>query len=125
MALLLDAGALIAVDRRDRNVRALLSVAQAKGLPVRTGAAVVAQVWRDGTQQANLARVLAGIDVLPLDGEHARRVGELLGATGTTDVVDAHVAVLAEPADRVLTSDPADMDRLLEARRVLAAAVGV
>lgn len=116
MALLLDAGALIAIDRGDRKVRAKLTVAQQQRLPVRTGATAVAQVWRDGARQANLARVLAGTDALPLDEEGARRVGELLRATGTTDIVDAHVAVLAEAADRVLTSDPEDMDRLLQAR---------
>lgn len=125
MAVLLDAGALIAVDKLDRKVRARLSVAQKEGLPVRTGATVVAQVWRDGARQANLARVLAGIDVLPLARDHAHRVGELLARTGTTDVVDAHVAVLAEPTDRILTSDPEDMDRLLGAREVRALAVRV
>lgn len=125
MALILDAGALIAVDKRDRKVRARLSVAQEAALPVRTGSTVVAQVWRGGARQANLARVLAGIDVRPLDRHDARRVGELLGATGTADVVDAHVAVLTEPTDRILTSDPEDMNRLLEARGMGARAVGV
>jgi predicted nucleic acid-binding protein len=125
MALLLDAGALIAVDKRDRKMRARLSVALEEGLPVRTGATVVAQVWRDGARQANLARVLAGVDVLPLDAEDAHRVGELLGVTGTTDVVDAHTAVLAERADHILTSDPKDMERLLEARGMRALVVGV
>jgi hypothetical protein len=125
MAFLLDAGALIAVDRRDRKVLARLEVAQREGVPVRTGATVVAQVWRDGSQQANLARLLAGVDVLPLTADHARSVGELRGATGTTDVVVAHVAVLAEPADRVLTSDEEDVKRLLQARGVTAVAVRV
>ena len=63
--------------------------------------------------------------MLPLEAHHARLVGELLGATGTKDVVDAHIAVLAESADRVLTSDPKDMDRLLEARGVRALTVRV
>jgi hypothetical protein len=125
MALLLDAGALISVDRGDRKVRAMLAVALQEGLPVRTGATALAQVWRDGARQANLSRVLAGIDVLSLDGDGARRVGELLGATGTTDVVDAHVAVLARPGDHVLTSDPVDMARLLHARGTRAGTVRV
>jgi predicted nucleic acid-binding protein len=125
MALLLDAGALIAADKGDRKVGARLSVAQKERLPVRTGATALAQVWRDGSRQANLARLLAGIDVLPLDRSDARTVGELLGATGTTDVVDAHLAVLAEPGDRILTSDPGDMERLLRERGVRALAVRV
>ncbi|MDA1104884.1 MAG: PIN domain nuclease [Gemmatimonadetes bacterium] len=125
MALVLDAGALIAIDKRDAKMRFKLRAAQEQALPVRTGATAVAQVWRDGTRQANLARALAGIDVLPLEADGARRVGELLGATGTKDVVDAHVAVLAEPGDRILTSDPKDMDRLIDARGVRALTVRV
>jgi predicted nucleic acid-binding protein len=125
MALLLDAGALIAIDKLDRQVQARLDVAQRKGLPVRTAATALAQVWRDGSRQANLARVLAGIDVLPLEAHDARQVGELLGVTGTKDVIDAHVAMLAEPGDRILTSDPKDLDRLLEASGVRARAVRV
>ena len=63
--------------------------------------------------------------MLPLEPHDARRIGELLGATGTKDVVDAHVAVLAEPGDRVLTSDPEDMVRLLEERAIRARTVRV
>jgi hypothetical protein len=125
MALLLDAGALIAIDKGDRRVRALLSVAQKEGLPVRTAATVVAQVWRDGRRQVALGRVLAGTDVRSLEPDDARRIGELLGATDTTDVVDGHVAVLARPADRLLTSDPEDMDRLLRARGTPAVTVSL
>ena len=53
MALVLDAGGLIAIDRLDRAVGAMLRVAQQEKLPVRTSAAVVAQVWRNGSLQAN------------------------------------------------------------------------
>jgi predicted nucleic acid-binding protein len=125
MALLLDAGALIAIDKHDPRMRFRLRAAQIERLPVRTAASALAQVWRNGSRQTNLARVLAGIDVLPLEAHDARQIGELLGATGTTDVVDAHLAVLAEPADQVLTSDPRDMNRLLEARGTRALAVRV
>jgi len=125
MALLLDAGALIAIDKRDPRVRSRLRAALEERVPVRTGATALAQVWRDGSRQANLAAALDGIDVLPLRTDDGSRIGELLGATGTTDVVDAHIAVLAEPADQVLTSDPKDMRRLLEARGVRALAVRV
>jgi hypothetical protein len=76
MALVLDAGALIAVDRLDRKVGAILRVAQQEKFSVRTSAAVVAQVWRNGSLQANLARVLAGIDAATLDSAAGRSVGE-------------------------------------------------
>ena len=125
MALVLDAGAFIAVEKSDRKVRARLSVAREEGLPIRTAATVLAQVWRNGTRQANLARVLLGVEVLPLDEDDARRAGELLAATATTDVVDAHVATLVEPGDHVLTSDPQDIGRLIVARGVRARLIGV
>lgn len=82
MSLVLDAGALIAVDRRDRTVGAMLRVAQQERVPVRTSAAAVAQVWRDGTRQATLARTITGIATASLDLETARRLGALLGASG-------------------------------------------
>lgn len=118
MALVLDAGALIAIDRAERPVGALLRVAQRERLPVRTSAAVVAQVWRGGPRQANLARTLAGVGVVAMDHTAGRRIGELLARSGGSDVVDAHVALLATPADTVLSSDVGDMRRLLATRKV-------
>jgi PIN domain nuclease of toxin-antitoxin system len=125
MTLVLDAGALVAIERFDRTVRALLQIAQENAVSVRTSAAVVAQVWRDGARQANLARALAGADTVPLDSATAKRIGLLLRQTGSTDVVDAHVAWLADEGDQVLTSDPLDIGRLLSARGVRAAVVGI
>jgi hypothetical protein len=112
MKAVLDAGALVAIDRRDRAIGAQLRVLQQQVMPLRTSAAVVGQVWRDGRKQANLARVLAGVGVEPL-GE-GKRIGELLGQTGSADVVDAHVALLVTPGDLVLTSDPGDIRALLQ-----------
>ncbi|MDQ2706422.1 MAG: hypothetical protein M3Z25_01720 [Actinomycetota bacterium] len=125
MSLLLDAGALIAIDRRDRAVAAMLRVAQLARLPVRTSAAVVGQVWRDGARQANLARVLAGVDALDLTLDHGKWLGALLGAAGTADVVDAHVALMTLDGDDVVTSDPDDIRVLLDNRKVRATIVGL
>jgi hypothetical protein len=112
MKAVLDAGALVAIDRRDRAIGAQLRVLQQQAMPLRTSAAVVGQVWRDGRKQANLSRVLAGVGVEPL-GE-GKRIGELLGQTGSADVVDAHVALLVTPGDLVLTSDPGEIRALLQ-----------
>jgi hypothetical protein len=111
--IVLDAGALVALDRRDRAVGAMLRVAQQERIPVCGSAAAVAQVWRDGARQAVLARVLTGVRVDGLDPATGRRLGLLLGRSGTADVVDAHVASLAGPGDVVLTSDPGDLEHLL------------
>jgi hypothetical protein len=116
----LDAGALVAVDRRDRMIGAQLRVLQQQGTPVRVSAVVVGQVWRDGRKQANLARVLAGVGIEALAKDDGRRIGELLALAGTADVVDAHVALMAAHADLILTSDPGDIRQLLQAREVSA-----
>lgn len=113
MRIILDAGALIAIDRRDRQVGAMLRVAQQERLAVRSSAGVVAQVWRDGSRQTNLSRVLSGVDVAALDLPIAKRVGRLLGRVDSSDVIDGHVAQLVEPGDQLLTSDPQDMRELL------------
>lgn len=121
----LDAGALVAVDRDDRRVGALLLVAWETGAPIVTSAGVVAQVWRGGPRQARIARVLSGVAILPLDDSAARRVGALLAETGKADVVDAHLALVVRPGDHVLTSDPDDISLALEALGVEAVVVRV
>jgi alkylated DNA nucleotide flippase Atl1 len=120
MALVLDAGALIAIDRQDRTVGAVLRVAQKEGIPVRTSATVVAQVWRGGKHQANLSRVLTGIDINLLDGSSARKVGEVLADTKTSDIVDGHLGLIISANDTVLTSDTDDIRKVLRARSVRA-----
>lgn len=125
MSVILDAGALVAVERRDRRVGAMLRIAQVEGLRVRTSAAAVAQVWRGGARQAHLARVLAGVAAVGLDLAAGKHVGILLGASGTNDVVDAHVAMLVGDGDQVLTSDSEDLRQLLGARAVQARLIRV
>ena len=115
-ALVLDAGALVAVDRGDRPMMARLAVAQQHGLELRSNAMVVAQVWRDRQgRQASLARLLRAVDVRAISHEDGRQAGVLLGQAGTADPVDATVVLLARPGDRILTSDPDDLTRLASA----------
>ena len=125
MKVVLDAGALVAIDKRDRHVGAMLHLLQAQGVPLHTSVAVVAQVWRDGRKQALLARLLAGVKVVGLSPGDERSIGELLAKSGTSDVVDAHVALLAGNGDRLLTSDATDLQRLLAAKRTTAFVVAV
>jgi hypothetical protein len=113
--LTLDAGALIAVDRGDRRIIALLQEAQKRGVRIRVPAGAVGQSWRDGARQALLARFLRSkeVEIVPLDEHLARAAGELCGATGTRDVIDASVVLTARPwRDSILTSDPGDLRRL-------------
>jgi predicted nucleic acid-binding protein len=111
----LDAGALIAHERRDRKVTALLEVAAQHRIEMVLPSAVLAQVWRDGSRQVLLARALRnpGLTEVPLNHQDATEVGELLRDSGTADVVDAHVAVVAARLRApVITSDPDDLNRL-------------
>ena len=111
----LDAGALIALDRGDKRLIALLDRALAQRLAFRVPAGVVGQAWRDGRVQVTLARFLRidEVEIVPLDQQLARACGELCGATDTADIIDASVVILArERGDRVVTSDPHDLRRL-------------
>lgn len=111
-ALILDSGALIAIERRDRRMGTLLELAARDGVEVRTCATCVAQVWRDPARQALLARALRGVVEHSLDPPRARRVGRLLAGAGTGDVVDAAVVSLGRDGDTLVTSDAADLMRL-------------
>lgn len=115
-ALILDAGALVAVDRDDRGMIARLRAAQQHGLELRTNAMVVAQVWRVGHgRQANLARLLGAVDVRVVSQRDGRDAGVLQAMAGTADAIDATVVLLAVPGDRILTSDPGDINLLAAA----------
>lgn len=122
--LVLDAGALLAWDRQDRAAAARLEVARRHGLDLRTTAIVVAQVWRDGARQVNLARLLKGTDVMPVDEPLGREAGALLGRSGTADPIDATVVLVAAPGDRVMTSDPDDIRLLASAANRMIAVIG-
>jgi hypothetical protein len=112
-ALILDAGALLAVDRDERAMVARLQVAQHAGLELRTNAMVVAQAWRDRRgRQVSLARLLQAVDVRAVSPGDGRNAGFLLGDAGTVDAIDATVVLLAVAGDRILTSDPGDLTRL-------------
>jgi hypothetical protein len=117
--LILDVGAFVAVERRDREVVALVKREWLAGrVPVTCGG-VVAQVWRGGQgRQAPVALLLAGTDVAAIDDQLGRRAGMLLTRSGQADAIDASVVCLATDGDDILTSDPSDL-------RVLAEAAGV
>lgn len=119
MTLILDAGALVAVERGDRHVVARLKLERLADREPVTHGGVVGQVWRGGSgRQASLARLLDLTEVIALDEDLGRRAGVLLGRARQADVVDAAVVLLAKDGDEILTSDPSDL-------RALARAVGV
>lgn len=109
--IVLDAGALIAIDRADRRVVRLLELAHEVHVP----AGALGQAWRNPARQVRLVRVMSadGIVIHPLDAASARAAGQLCAATASSDVIDASVVLVAAVVDGVtVTSDPDDLRRL-------------
>lgn len=113
MSIVFDAGALLAVERGDRDMVALIKRERQAGRAPLSLGGVVGQVWRGGHgRQAILARLLPGVEVEPLDDDLGRRAGVLLGAARQADVIDAAVVLLAQEGDEIFTSDPGDLREL-------------
>ena len=111
----LDAGALIALDRNDRRIIALLARAAEVGSRITVPATALAQAIRRPATQVRLSRLVRQptTTLVSLDGPDATQVGILLATSRTTDVCDAHVVICARRnADRIVTSDPDDLGRL-------------
>lgn len=111
------------IERGERSVIARIERARDLGVPVVVPAGCLAQVWRAPSRQVRLSMLLklAGVVVASLDNAAARQIGVLLAVTGTSDGVDAHVAVIATKNDAtVYTSDPEDLLRLAPRARIQA-----
>jgi hypothetical protein len=112
MSAVYDAGLLIAADRNNRDIWADHRARLELGIVPRTTAPVVGQVSRS-RRQVQLHRLLRGCDIVSFAPEQAHEVGELLGRSGTTDVVDAHVVLIASRMGAaVYTSDVEDIEQL-------------
>ncbi len=114
-AVVLDAGALIAFERGDARMRALVRDAMSTGVRLVIPAGVVGQVMRDRARQVPLRALLNGPTsvVVALDQPLAEAAGMLCARAGTSDVIDASV-VLSARRERapVVTSDAGDLARL-------------
>lgn len=117
MTLLLDAGAFIALERGEQRIEFALRQQYARGEVPRTHGGIVGQVWRD-QRQVRVARVLRGVDTVPITLGLGRDAGRLLARSGTSDVIDAALVALAEDGDVIVTSDPGDIGPLVVAAGV-------
>ena len=115
MSIVLDSGALVALERNDKPMWAALKLAALASEDVLVPSAALAQVWRGAASQARLSAALKFCILASFDAV-ARAVGELCGRTRTKDIADAQVAIVAATQGDVLyTSDPSDMKRLIAA----------
>jgi predicted nucleic acid-binding protein len=114
-SIVLDAGALIAFERGDARMRALVREALKDGARLVIPAGVLAQVWRGSARQAPLRALVKGptTSVPALDEVLAEAAGVLCGRAGTSDVIDASVVLLARrERAAVVTSDVDDLRHL-------------
>ncbi len=110
-----DAGALLAFDSNDRRMWLRHKLALDDGRDIRVPAVVLGRAWRDGRRQVQLARALAGCRADPVGLETSKSDGVLCGRSGTADVVDATVAVMAAALRAIVwTSDPEDIRTLAD-----------
>ena len=106
MGVTYDTGALIAADRNDRAMWALHAGFLAEEEAPTVPAAVIAEAWRSGGRQANLARLLALCVVEDLDLDRAKATGTLAGRAEHDDVIDVAVVEGAiRRHDGVVTAD--------------------
>jgi hypothetical protein len=111
-----DTGALIAADRNNRSMWALHASFLAVGIAPTVPAPVLAEAWRGGARQANLARLLAMCEVEPLSESQAKAVGILGGKSQHDDIVDVAVVEGAiRRSDAVVTSNPTHISMVADA----------
>ncbi|MGH8906025.1 MAG: PIN domain-containing protein [Egibacteraceae bacterium] len=111
----LDAGALIALERGHPQIRSLVRLAHEKAVSIVIPAGALGQVWRDGARQARLAALVGSptSQVEILDESTAKAAGALCGRSGTADLIDASVVLAALTRSAiVVTSDPHDLLRI-------------
>jgi len=110
-----NAAVLVAADRNERRAWAEHKARLEMGVVPLVPTPVVAQVSRS-PQQVQLRRFLTGCVIVPLVETEAHEAGRLLGMTKTSDIVDAVVVTTAmRHKATILTSDPADIRRLVRA----------
>jgi hypothetical protein len=112
-----DAGAFIALERRDPLLLGILDQALRGTVQVVLPRTVIAQVWRGSPGQANIGRLVSAgrgqhnpVIIDELTAERAKEIGITIDKTSHPDIVDVHVAlVAADQGNAVLTSDDADI----------------
>jgi len=118
--LVLDAEGLSKLAAGDARTRGYLDSAVARGARIVVSAITLTETLRGSPRDAAVHRVLSRITIVPVTAAIAGRAGELLGTTdlsGHRCAIDAVVAATALGVERpvvLLTSDPDDLNKLVE-----------
>jgi predicted nucleic acid-binding protein len=119
--IILDSGAIIASERNDPTLAAILKAARKNRTPILVPATVVAETWRGPKTHARTAQLFGSVDGFPeLNEPSARQVGSLLSLSKTAAIVDGNVVAVAialRPA-AVVTSDVKDVAHLLKSAKI-------
>jgi hypothetical protein len=125
--IILDSGAIIASERNDAMLAAVLKAARKDRTPILVPATVVAESWRGASAHARTAHLFGSVDGFPeLNEQTARRVGALLAISRTAEIVDGSVVAIAialRPAT-IVTSDVDDITHLLHSAKISYALFG-
>lgn len=108
--MILDAGVFIALDNpsQRRIILALVRRMQVEGVVPITNEAALAQAWRNPSKQVPMAMLVKATTVYPFGAPQV--IGRRCAESGTSDVVDASLAVLADQIGvKILTTDVDDM----------------
>jgi predicted nucleic acid-binding protein len=120
-SVLLDAGAVLAIVQDRPEVRRWMQHADGLGIDPRVSLVTVAEVFRDRPAGARVQWVLSRLDKEPLTSTDASNAGRLLGHSGgrrmTVDAIVAATALRMDKPVALLTSDPGDLERLLDGYR--------
>jgi predicted nucleic acid-binding protein len=119
--IILDSGAIIASERNDPTLAAILKAARKNRTPILVPATVVAETWRGPSTHARTAHLFGSVDGFPeLNDQSARHVGALLAISKTAAIVDGNVVAIAialRPAT-IVTSDVQDITHLLQSAKI-------
>jgi predicted nucleic acid-binding protein len=109
--LTLDTGALIALERGDKRMRARLLAAEQDGERITVPAAVLSEWWQGDSDRQRA--ILVAVDVEPVAEEIGKLAGEAMTARPGANAIDALVmASAALRGDVVYTSDFNELYRL-------------
>lgn len=112
-SIVFDTAVLILAERDAPEYKALWAALHDERRVASVPVPLLAEVWRDGARQANLALALKATDKAECTEAIAKRAGELLAAAGAGDAMDAIVVAMAESMlASVITGDLDDLGAL-------------